>query len=73
MNKYQPEKRYSTANYWWFVFTPMLLFLLLFALYMVFTTSDAQIANYSNLKKTSYNLIGSFIESIPTAPVVQAQ
>lgn len=46
-----PPKKFSQQRYWRFVFTPFLLFLIGFGVYILFTMPDTHAISTSELKK----------------------
>jgi hypothetical protein len=50
---------YSQVYYWNYVFTPILVFLVLFSLYYLFTLSDAQAIDYNQLRQQAKVMINA--------------
>lgn len=43
------NKKYSNVMYWRFIFVPLIIICLIFGLYILFTYSEEQAANYSSV------------------------
>jgi hypothetical protein len=66
------EKKISNVRYWRYVFTPLLLITIAFGLFMLFASSDTQVADYSSLmKKTNAFLSESTASSKNTETILQ--
>lgn len=49
--------KYSTVRYWRYIFTPMLLFAVIFGLFMLFQAPDSQISSYKQVLSRADALI----------------
>jgi hypothetical protein len=54
-----PEKKYSANRYWRFVFTPLLLGVIILGLFLLFTSSDTQVTNFGSVIKKTNSLLTS--------------
>ena len=66
------SKRLSTVRYWRYVFTPLLLLVVVFGLYLLFTMPDTQTVDYKRAVSKAEELITSSAMgasvAIPSAP-----
>jgi hypothetical protein len=53
------EKKYSSVRYWRFVFTPLLLGIVILGLFLLFTSSDTQITDFGSVIKKTNSLLAN--------------
>lgn len=63
----QNQKRLSNVRYWRYVFTPLLLLVVVFGLYLLFTMPDTQTTDYRRAMAKAEELITSSAMGAPVA------
>lgn len=53
------QKKYSALRYWRFIFTPLLLITVIIGLFMLFTSSDTQVNDFSSVVKKTNSLLSN--------------
>jgi len=70
MANYQKNKKYSAVQYWHYVFTPLLLFAVIFGLFLLFHTPDSQTDTYKHMISRSNALIPTGVLNSGSAPSI---